>query len=209
MPSGQLDGAGDNLPVRLGQAAVGHGAVDDLVVALASLQQHPAGKRERVGRGIDRRAAHGAHALRAMHIEKRAVCIFSRMSPRVGVDEHIVGSAGELQVAFRLQLRGGLVIDDFVGAQNVVAIVDHDLAGEGPGVAHAALALGLPLHRHAACGRRLRLGHGQNLLAGVVRQGGCNFRRRSCARGVCLRWREVPHWSTPAPEFAGDRGPAA
>ena len=90
----------------------------------------------------------------------------------IGVDENIVGSAGDLQVAFRLQLRGGLVIDDLVGAQNVIAVVDHHPAGQGPGVAHAALVLGLPLHRHTACGLGLQLSHGQNLLARVVRQSG-------------------------------------
>ncbi len=108
-----------------------------------------------------------------MHVEiARGVHIQPHIAV-IGVDQHIVGPAGNLQVAFRLQLRGGLVVDHLVGAQNVVAVVDHDIAGEGPGVAHAALVLGLPDDRHAAGRLRLRLGYGQNLLAGVVRQGGC------------------------------------
>ncbi len=110
----------------------------------------------------------------------------------VGVDEHIVGPAGDLQVAFRLQLRGGLVVDDLVGAQNVVAIVDHHIAGQGPchrPRGHAGA--GLPLHRYAACRRRLRLGHGQNLLAGIVRQGGgkpgAGSALAGAIRGGCAR----------------------
>ncbi len=88
------------------------------------------------------------------------------------MDEHVVGTAGELDVALRLQFRGGLVVDDLVGVQNVIAIVDHHPARERPGVAHAGLVLRLPLHGYAGCGRRFRLGDGQNLLAGIVRQSG-------------------------------------
>ena len=79
-----------------------------------------------------------------------------------------LGPAGNLQVAVGLQFRGGLVVDDFVGAEDVVAVVDHDIAGEGPGVAHAGLALGLPVDGHSGRGRGFRLGDGQHFLAGVV-----------------------------------------
>ena len=56
---GEVDGAGDQPPVRLRQAAVGHGAVDDAVVALAGLEQNPAGEEEGIGCGVDARAAGG------------------------------------------------------------------------------------------------------------------------------------------------------
>ena len=167
-----LDRAGDDLPVRLRQAAVGHRAVNDLVVALAGLQHHPPGKKEWRGGGINRRAAQRAHTLRTMHAEiARGVHIQPHI-PIIGVEEHIIGSASHLQVAVRVQLRGGLIIDNLVGMQNVVAIVDHHPAGQGPGVSHASLSLGLPFHRHAAWRYWLRLGYGKNLLAGVVREGG-------------------------------------
>ena len=110
-----------------------------------------------------------------MHVEvARGVRLQPHLASR-GVDEHIVGAAGNLQVALRLQFRGGLVVNDLIGAQNVAAVVDHHRAGERPGIALAALALGLPFDRSAAGGRWLRFGHGQNLLAGIVGQGRGNF----------------------------------
>ena len=109
-----------------------------------------------------------AHALRAVDVVKAGgVHVEAHLAVR-GVDEHVVGSAGKLQVAFRLQLRGGLVVDDLVGAENVVAVVDDHVAGEGQVVADAASGAGLPLDGHAGCGLGLRLGDGQNLLAGIV-----------------------------------------
>ena len=56
----------------------------------------------------------------------------------------IFGPAGDLKVAVGIQLRGGLVVDDLVGAQNVVAIMNHDLAVPGPRIADAGLAARLP-----------------------------------------------------------------
>ena len=65
----EFDGPGDDLPVRLGQTAVGHRAVDDFVTALARLQHDPRAKEKRIRRGIDRRATKIADTLRAMHVE--------------------------------------------------------------------------------------------------------------------------------------------
>ena len=45
------------LPVGLGQAAVGHGAVDDAVVALAGLEEDASGEQKRIGGGVDDGAA--------------------------------------------------------------------------------------------------------------------------------------------------------
>ena len=39
---GEVDGAGDHPPIGVGQAAVGYGAVNEPVVALADLEQNPA-----------------------------------------------------------------------------------------------------------------------------------------------------------------------
>ena len=86
----------------------------------------------------------------------------------IGVDEHIVGAAGHLEVAFRLQLRGGLVVNRLVGAENVIAVMDDDIAGEGQDIVRPGLAVGVPLDGHADRGRGLGLGDGQNLLAGIV-----------------------------------------
>jgi hypothetical protein len=85
-----------------------------------------------------------------------------------GFDEHIPGTSGHLQVAVGFQLGRGPVIDHVVGAQDVVAIVNHDLAREGAGVAHAGLAFGVPRDGHAGGGLRLRLGHRNGLLPRIV-----------------------------------------
>ena len=93
----ELDGAGDQSPVGLGQPAVGHRAVDDAVVALAGLEQHPAGKQQRVGGGVDDGVAGGAHALRAVDVVEAGGVHVQAHVAVVGVDEHIVGPAGNLQ----------------------------------------------------------------------------------------------------------------
>ena len=53
----ELDGAGNDLPVRLGKVAVGHGAVDEAVVVVAGLEDDPGGKQEGSGGGVDGGAA--------------------------------------------------------------------------------------------------------------------------------------------------------
>ena len=59
----QVDGAGNDSPVGMREAAVGDGAVHDAVAALARLEQHPAGKQQRSRGGKHHRVSHGAHAL--------------------------------------------------------------------------------------------------------------------------------------------------
>ena len=165
---GQFDGAGDQLPVRLGQAAVGHGAVDDAVAALAGLQADPPGEEERVGRAVNHGAAGPAHAHGTCHVVKaRGVHVQPHLAVR-GFDEDVVGAAGNLQVAFSLQFRGGLVIDHLVGTQDVVAVVDYHIAGQGPGVACAGLALRFNLHRNAGHRGRLSLGDRDHLETGIL-----------------------------------------
>jgi hypothetical protein len=101
---GQTDGTGDYLPVRPGKAAIGHRAVDDLKVAFTVLQHDSAGKKERICRGIDRRAAQGADSLGAMHTEvARGVHIQAHLATRC-VNCHIAGSARYFQIALRFQL---------------------------------------------------------------------------------------------------------
>ena len=92
-----------------------------------------------------------------------------------------VGAAGDLEMAVGLELRGGLVVDHLVGAEDVVAVMDDDVAVEGADVAYARLALGIQLDGYAAGGHGLGLSDGQNLLArdrqGVARLH-CPVRRR-------------------------------
>jgi hypothetical protein len=73
--------------------------------------------------------------------------------------------------------------------------VNHDIAIEGPDIADAALAPGLELDGHAGGGDGLGLGHGQNLLPGVLgergkgelRAGGGDAAGRRCRIGQRLR----------------------
>jgi hypothetical protein len=165
---GDLDGAGDQLPVWPGQAAVGHGAVDHLVAALAGLEKNPAGEEKRVGCGVDDGTAGAADAKRPGHVvETRGVHVQPHVAV-LGLNEHIVGAAGKLQMALGFKLRSGLVIDHLLSAQDVIAVVDHHIAGEGPEIADPGLALGLPLDRHSGRGFGFGLSYGENLLAGVV-----------------------------------------
>ena len=67
-----------------------------------------------------------------------------------GVDEHAVGAAGHLEVAVSLEFRSGLVIDDLVGAEDVVAVVDDDMPVEGEHVTDAGLVICIQLHGNSA-----------------------------------------------------------
>ena len=119
--------------------------------------------------------------------------VFADMDFRVGGgDGEVAGAAFKLQVAFRFESAGGLVIDGLVGADGVVAIEEGDFAGEGPVVAVAALIEGFPADGVAFfrdgngdCG-------GKQLEAGIVGNGGgggllgrlLRGRRRVIGRGA-------------------------
>lgn len=64
----EVDGTGDDLPVRPRQIAVGHGSVDDAIAVVARLQQDARGKQERSGGGVDGGAACGMQTLRAADV---------------------------------------------------------------------------------------------------------------------------------------------
>ncbi len=90
-----------------------------------------------------------------------------------GGEDGVVRAAFQLQVAFGFHGRGGVVVNDFVRVDDVVFVVENDLAGEGGSVAQAGLFERLPTDGDAGLGERLRLGNrqgldGQELQAGVV-----------------------------------------
>ena len=64
-----------------------------------------------------------------------------------GVDEYIVGSARQLQVAIRLKLGRLPVVDHAVRLKNVVLVVDDHIAGQRQGISGPLLVLGVPLDR--------------------------------------------------------------
>ena len=89
---GDPDGARDQLPVGLGQTAVGHGAVDDAVAAFTGLQQHSAGEEKWIGSGIDHGAAGAAHAERAGDVEEaRGVHVKAHVAVRGFNVRHLRG----------------------------------------------------------------------------------------------------------------------
>jgi len=61
-----------------------------------------------------------------------------------GGEDEVFCAALELEVAFGFYGGVGLVVDDFVGVDDVVFVVDDDFAAEGPGVADAGLLEGFP-----------------------------------------------------------------
>src|SRR5271170_6210712 len=89
----ELDDAGDETPVWLWQAAVGHGAVDDAVFAFAGLDEDAAGKQKWIGVGIDHSAAGAANALRAADLKEAAGMHVEAHVSVIGVDEHVIGAA--------------------------------------------------------------------------------------------------------------------
>ena len=74
-------------------------------------------------------------------------------------------------MAFGLQLRSSAVVDDLVGAYDVIAVVNHHIAGQRPHVAGPFLALlGIDDGEISGCRRGLGGGHGHQFLTGIVGQ---------------------------------------
>ena len=164
----EFDGAREQLPVGLGQAAVGHGAVNHAVVAFAVLDEDAARKQKWTGGGIDDRAAGGADALRAVDLVEAGGVHVEPHVAVVGVDEHVVGAAGNLNVALRLHLGCGAVVDHLVSVQNVIAVVKLDASGTGPDVAFPFLVVGGGDDRNARDRLWFRLSDGQHFLVRIV-----------------------------------------
>ena len=61
------------------------------------------------------------------------------------------------------------MVDDFVGAKDIVLVVDDDFAGQSPGVTDAGLLQGFPADGGSGLGQRFGFGDGEELLTGVVR----------------------------------------
>ena len=68
------------------------------------------------------------------------------------------------------QFRGRSVVSHAVGANHVIAIVDHHIAGQGQRVAGPFLVFRLPFHGSSGFRRRFRHGQWHQLLAGIVRK---------------------------------------
>jgi hypothetical protein len=80
--------------------------------------------------------------------------------PVRGADEYVVRPTGDLEVALGLESGGGAVVGDLVGANNVAAVVDDDVAGQGVSITGQVLAGGLNLDRNACVCGRLGYGNG-------------------------------------------------
>jgi hypothetical protein len=85
-----------------------------------------------------------------------------------GGEVGVIGAALELEVALGFYGVVGLVVDDLIGIEDVVLVVEDDFAFEGPVVAAAGLMQSLPAD--GCAGLRYGLGDGkrQDLLAGIV-----------------------------------------
>ena len=97
------NGVRNQLPVRLGEAAVCHGAIDDLVASFAGLQQDPAREQEWIRSGIDHGASRAPDSKRAVDVvEARGVHVEPHVSMR-SVDVGVARAARYLQVSFCFQ----------------------------------------------------------------------------------------------------------
>ena len=93
----------NDLPVRPGKTAVGHRAVDQPVVVVAGLQHHPRGEQKPGRRRVDGRAPARVNPLGTADIvEARGVHAQPHVAVR-GVDQHAVGTAGDLEMSIRLE----------------------------------------------------------------------------------------------------------
>ena len=119
-------------------------------------QQHAAGEQKRGRRGIHNCVPHRPHALRSAHVViARGMHVQPHVAVR-GVDEHVVGPAGDLQVSVGFQFGGVPVVAHFVGANHVIPVVDDDVAGQCDSVARPLLPQCLPFHWRAGRRRRFR-----------------------------------------------------
>ena len=78
------------------------------------------------------------------------------------------------------EFRGRPVVDRFVGAQNVIPVMDHHSARAGPEVAFIRLRAGRQQRGNAGLRRRFGLGYGHQLKAGLVGK----LLRRSLGAGI-------------------------
>jgi hypothetical protein len=85
-----------------------------------------------------------------------------------GLDVSLVGSTGDLKIAVGFNFRCGLVVNDLVGANGVVAVVDYYVSAESECVANAALVVGFNANGHSSGGRWLGLRDGKDFLSGVL-----------------------------------------
>ena len=94
-------------------------------------------------------------------------------------------------MAVGLKLAGRLVIDDLVGAQYIVAIVDDDFAFEVPGVCRTPLIACFPADGHASGWRGLAFGDGNEFLIRTVGERGIGSAAGAVlsGRGARLRGR--------------------
>jgi hypothetical protein len=54
-----------------------------------------------------------------------------------GIDKDAIGTAGDLEMSIRLDFGGGLVINDLVGVEDIVAIMYDYVAVEGKHIANS------------------------------------------------------------------------
>ena len=167
-PVVERDGVGDDAPVGMRKAAVGHGAVHEPVAAFAGLKstrRRTAAdwqwSRPRCGRPRARPAS------RSRRRSARCACS-SRMSPCVALISTSLGPPESCRWPSASSFGGGAVIGDLVGAKHVIAVVKDHVARERDNVAGPRLALCFPLHGRAGGGGWLGLGDGKHFLAGIV-----------------------------------------
>jgi hypothetical protein len=158
------------------ELAVGHGTVDQAVFSLAGLEQYTASEEKWIGSAIDVGGAAGMKALGTGDIVEAGGVHVQAQIAMGGRDLDILHAAGDLKVPFRFHLGGGTVVDDMIGTEDVIAVVEDDVPGEGNGVAGGGEVVVFPEKGKTGGRLRLRLGEGNELLARVVGQLGSRNR---------------------------------
>ena len=163
-----VDRPRDQLPVGFGKTAGGHRPVHDPVLIFPCLQQDAAGEDERIRGAVDHRLAHAPHAEGAGHVvECRSVVLQVHFAVTCSEND-VVETTLHLQMPLSLHRGCGMVVNDFVGVDDVVLVVENHLACKRGSVSNVNLLRGGPMHGNTRLGFRFRLGNGQQLQTRIV-----------------------------------------
>ncbi len=132
----------------MGQAAGGHRSINDLELARALLNDHASREDKGINAGVYDLPASGIHlhADSSDHIVEAGRIHVDVDRAMVSLDHFVVRTTLHLEMAGRLDVAGILVVVHLVGAQNIVAIMHRNFAGEGVGVSVDLLLRCLHVH---------------------------------------------------------------
>src|SRR6266571_4803644 len=157
---------GVECPLRIGQLAGGYRAVMDDETVSVDLLHHFTGECEWTRRREDHVPALEAQASGASYVIKFAGFAIGVVLGAASLDVRVVRAAVETHVAGGGGVAGGGIVGDFVGAQNVAAKIDFNIAPQLVNIALFFLLTGFDGHGFADARLRERPSGARLLHAG-------------------------------------------